>query len=196
VPAQLARNQDAATSRFRFRDAIPGVRGYERLAGPIAWLEKAGLLVRASLVESPSVPLSSHASENMFKLYMADCGLLGALAEIPPEVMLQYGYGTYQGYMAENFVAQELRAAGCHDLYFWQGRTSEIEFLLTSGRFAVPIEVKSGSVTRSRSLAVFEQKYAPHVSVVLSARNQRSSVPRYHVPVYAAGFVPELICQV
>jgi hypothetical protein len=185
VPAQLARNQQRTTSRFYFRDVVPGVRGYERLAGPIEWLESARLLLRCSMVEAPAVPLSSRASHNKFKLYMADIGLLGALSGIDPGVFLSFDFGSYKGYVAENFVAQELRAAGERELYFWQGRTSEVEFLLQQHGHITPLEVKAGTRTRSRSLSAYEQRYAPALGVIASARPGGRDDNRVYVPVYA-----------
>jgi len=32
--------------------------------------------------------------------------------------------------VAENFIGQELRAAGISSIYAWQGRTSEVEFVI------------------------------------------------------------------
>jgi len=62
VPAQLARMQDMQLPRFRFKDAVAGLAGYGRLSGPLDWLESAGLLIRASIVEKPAIPLSSRLS--------------------------------------------------------------------------------------------------------------------------------------
>jgi len=57
-------------------------------------------------------------------------------------------YGSYKGYVAENFVAAELRSAGVDELNSWKGASSEIEFLVpVEGLGAVPVEVKSGKNT-------------------------------------------------
>jgi predicted AAA+ superfamily ATPase len=187
VPVQLAQAQDGSATKFRFREAVSGIRGYEQLLGPLSWLEKADLLIRSSIVENAALPLAGYARENRFKLYLFDVGLLGALAGLAPVVFLQYGFGNYQGYVAENFVAQELRAAGLDRLFCWQGRTSEIEFLLAAGTEIIPWEVKSGRVTHSKSLTVYEQRHAPKTAVVLSARNNPGKGPRLQAPLYAAG---------
>jgi len=193
VPAQLARSQDGAASKFRFRDAVPGIRGYERLAGPLDWLERANLVMRSSILDTIGVPLSGFVKEPAFKLYFFDTGILNAMSGLPPEAILQYGFGSYQGYLAENFVAQELRAAGDEALYCWQGRTSEVEFLIATGSDVLPWEVKSGRVVRSKSLTVFEDRYHPEFSYVLSAKNEPSSGRRRHIPLYAAGVIRGLI---
>lgn len=186
VPAQLARGQDGNAPKFKFRGVVPGIRGYDRLAGPIDWLEAAGLLLRTSIVETPCIPLSAFAGENRFKLYLFDIGILGALGGIDPRVFLEYDFGSYKGYVAENFVAQELTASGAVSLYCWTGRTSEVEFLFQRGSAVIPLEVKSGRSTRSKSLDVFEDRYHPAESFVLSARNAHRRGSRLYMPLYAA----------
>ncbi|MDD4871346.1 MAG: AAA family ATPase [Kiritimatiellae bacterium] len=187
IPEQLALAQDASAPKFKFRESLPGVRGYERIAGPLDWLESAKLVIRTSIVNSIGTPLSSRRAENRFKLYFFDIGLLGAISGILPARILEYGFGTYQGYVAENFVAQELLASGIDSLYAWQGKTSEVEFVIEGEGGIVPFEVKSGRVTQSKSLGVFEEKFHPAHSYVLSARNVGQSNLRHYVPVYAAG---------
>ena len=187
VPEQLALAQDGSAPKFKFRGALPGVRGYERMAGPLDWLENTKLVIRASIVDSIATPLSSRRAENRFKLYFFDTGLLGAMSGIPAATILQYGFGSYQGYVAENFVGQELRAAGIASIYAWQGRTSEVEFVIETAAGVIPLEVKSGRVTQSKSLGVYEQRYRPSHSYVLSAANTHRRGIRHHVPIYAAG---------
>ena len=87
----------------------------------------------------------------------------------------------------------ELRAAGMASLYCWQGRTSEVEFIVETPAGPVPIEVKSGRVTRSKSLKVFEERYHPDRSYVLSGCNSASHANRRFVPLYAAGRLPGML---
>lgn len=187
VTQQLARAQDGSAPKFRFKDAVPGIRSYEQLASALDWLEKARLVLRTAIIERAEMPLAGFASENRFKLYFFDVGLLGAISDIKPAQMLQYDYGSYKGYVAENYVAQELRAAGVGALYCWEGRTSEIEFLLETTGGVIPIEVKSGLVTQLKSLKVFETRYQPRHSLVLSAKNVERRGSRLYLPLYVAG---------
>lgn len=185
----IGQTQDGSAPKFRFREAIPGLRGYEQLNAPMTWLEKADLIIRSLIVERAALPLSGYARENRFKLYFFDTGLLGALAGLAPAVFLKYGFGSYQGYVAENFVARELRASGSERLYCWQGRTSEIEFLVESENEIIPWEVKSGRITRSKSLTVYEERYQTKISFVLSAANFQQKGTRSLVPIYVAGML-------
>jgi hypothetical protein len=143
--------------------------------------------MRTSIVDVAERPLAGYAQENRFKLYFMDTGLLGAVSGISPSVFLQYGFGSYQGYVAENFAAQEFRAAGVRELYCWQGRTSEVEFLIEGPGGIYPVEVKSGRVTQAKSLSVYIERYHPARAYVLSARNTSEQNGRTGLPLYMAG---------
>jgi len=187
VPAQLARAQNGSAGKFKLREGIPGIRGYERLSAPLDWLECANLLIRTPIIDAAGVPLPGYVKENRFKLYFFDVGLLGASSGIAPATFLNYGFGSYQGYVAENFAAQELRAAGEKNLFCWQGRTAEVEFLLEREGEVLPVEIKSGWVTQSKSLKVYIERYRPPRAYILSANNiSQRNIVRY-LPLYAVG---------
>ncbi|MBC8312131.1 MAG: ATP-binding protein [Candidatus Marinimicrobia bacterium] len=187
VPTQLSNSIDGSSTKFKFKDVIPGVRGYERLVSPIDWLENANLLIRAKIISTNRVPLNAFSKDNIFKQYFFDVGLLGAISRLNPKEILDYEYGLYKGYMAENFVAQELKAKGESPCYCWVGKTSEVEFLLQTGDGVIPIEVKSGTVTQSKSLKVYEEKYRPSQSFVLSGKNISVNKKRRYIPIYFSG---------
>jgi len=130
-------------------------------------------------------PLCAYTKENRFKQYFFDVGLLGALSKLDPFVILKYDYGSYKGYLAENFVAQELVAADLSPLYCWEGKTSEIEFVLQTKFGFVPLEVKSGWVTQSKSLQVYNKSFEPKKRIILSAKNVQSKDSLLHLPLYA-----------
>ncbi len=188
VPAQLARELDGSVSRFKFKGVVPGVKRYERLVGPIDWLLKAGLIIKAHIACKGQLPFSAYAKENTFKLFLFDVGMLGAMSGLSPKVILDYDYGTYKGYFAENFVAQEFICSGESDLYSWKEKTAEVEFLREVDGDVLPIEVKSGSVTQAKSLKVFSEKYNPPYRTIMSAKELHveggSHIHRY--PLYLA----------
>ena len=124
-------------------------------------------------------------------IFLFDIGLLGTMLGIPPNVLLKEDYGTAKGYFAENFVAQELTAAGVRPLYSWTERNSEIEFLRVRNDKIIPVEVKAGTRTQAKSMQQFIRKYKPEEAVIISARptsQSSASVIRY-VPLYLAGSV-------
>jgi len=195
VALQLARTQNGTARKFRFKDALPGMRGYNRLSSPLDWLEKARLILRTSIVEKSETPLAGFARDNRFKQYFFDVGLLNAMNNTAPNHILNFDYGSYKGYVAENFVAQELRAAGIRELFCWEGRTSEVEFLLETPSGIIPCEVKSGRIRQAKSLKVFEERYHPELSIILSSENVKKHGSRWQIPIYAAGRLVSLLTR-
>ena len=189
VPAQMASGVDTQLPKYVFKDVIPGVRGYERMAAAIDWLQKAGLIVRLPIVNSGELPFLAHSSENFFKLALFDVGILGALAALPPQAILDYDFGSYKGYFVENFVLQQFIASGLDNLACWREGDSEVEFLAVSrSGAAIPIEVKAGLQTKAKSLGVFRQRYAPPYAILLSGvLGRREQAGVYRWPIYTAG---------
>ena len=194
IPSQLAREQDGTATKFKFKGVIPNVKGYSRLADTIDWLQAAGLILRIPISNSGNLPLKAFTDENSFKLYLYDVGILGALSSLEPSVILNYDYGTYKGYFAENFIAQEFTCAmGQPDeIFAWKKAKSEIEFLRVVKDSVIPIEVKSGWNTRSRSINVFIEKYDSPYGIIFSAsdftQNQKNKIRR--LPLYLASRFP------
>lgn len=195
VPTQLASNYDTSTNRFRFKDIMPTVNRYRQLVNVIDWLEAAELVIRLPIVGPFEQPINAYTKDNLFKLMMFDIGLLGAMNTIDPSLILNYDYGTYKGYFAENFVGQQLIAQTSRPLFNWQENRSEIEFLLSHYGEVIPIEVKSGKVTRAKSLEKYINKYNPQRSIILSANpphlNRNKSV--FHLPLYLVEKITEVI---
>ena len=74
----------------------------------------------------------------------------------------------YKGYIAENFVQNELIAKYSSPTYSWEYARSEIEFLFKHESGSIfPIEVKSGKRTRAKSLDVYVQRYQPEKTIKL-----------------------------
>ncbi len=194
IPEQLARNQDGSAGKYKFKEVIPGIKGYLRLSGPLDWLEKAGLTIRVKITSQALLPFSAYTKENIFKLYLFDVGMLGALSDLPPKTILDYDYGTYKGFFAENFVAQEFKTAGVDSLYSWNEKTAEMEFLREVDGKIIPVEIKSGWRTQTKSLKVFLERYHPPYAAVMSAHplkiNPSSRIHRY--PLYLASCFPRL----
>ncbi len=162
------------------------------MSGTIDWLITAGLILKAHIIEKVLLPLSAFKQENAFKLYFFDVGILGAVSRLSPKTVLDYDYGTYKGYFAENFAAQEFICSGIDELYCWREVTSEVEFIREIQGKIFPVEIKSGWVTKAKSLNVFAQKYSPGYRVIMSARNLKINVDRklHYYPLYVASRVP------
>lgn len=194
VPEQLSKAVDSSVKRYRFKDIIPGYSKFSQLEGPIDWLIQSGLVVPVSIVESPGVPLRSRKKSSMFKLFFFDIGLMGCMAGISASSIISQQYGSYKGFVAENYTAQELLSSGWSDLYAWRGKTSEIEFLLHKDEQIVPVEVKSGKrVSRAKSLRVYCDKYQPQEAVIVSASREKHEEGHHHMPLYKVGELRKLL---
>lgn len=192
VPAQLGRDQSGSAPKFVFKDVLPGIRGYERLAGAIDWLTAAGLVVRLPIANSGLLPFPAYEKESCFKLFIFDVGILGALSRLPVKSVLDYDYGTYKGFYAENFVAQEFRACRQDNVACWREGRAEVEFITEVDGAVIPVEVKSGWVTQAKSLKAFADKYHPPFSAVLSGRNLGADphLGKHYYPLYLASKFP------
>lgn len=186
VPSQLAISQNSSAKRFQFTGVVPGVDRYQKLSGAIDWLKAAGLVLPTHIINNAALPLSAFCKEALLKLYLCDVGLLGAMSDLPIQAILEQNYGTYKGYFAENFVAQEFMCHSDERLICWEQDRSEIEFLRVSGSSVIPVEVKSGSVTRAKSLQKFMTQYQTPFGVILSGAKVRvQAEPRvYGYPLY------------
>jgi predicted AAA+ superfamily ATPase len=133
---------------------------------------------------------------------MFDIGVLGSMLAMPPGLIMDFSFGTYKGFFAENFVAQELLATfgSARELltnHAWSEGNAEIEFILDSDLGVIPIEVKSGSRIRAKSLLSFIERYNPPMSVVLSSRmpseTQSEKTKLINLPIYLASAIGEQI---
>ncbi len=168
IPLQLQSNQDGSVRRFQFKDVIAKKKRYNDLSGPIHWLEQCKLLSKCHPIDTkPQVPLKQLAKENLFKLFYFDIGLLTSVLELNYKDIVDQQFD-YKGFIAENFVQNELVSHGYSPTYSWSEARSEIEFIirLPDGKLC-PLEVKSGKRTRSKSLGVYREKYQPELSFKL-----------------------------
>lgn len=190
VPSQLQQVQEGSTARFKFKGVVPGVSHYDRLSGAIDWLESAGLVMKVHVVNTGLFPFAGYSKENCFKLLLFDVGILGCMSELPPKMILDYDYGSYKGFFAENFVAEELIARGRSSLYSWQTPHNEVEFLIEIEGKAIPLEVKSGSLVKAKSLKIFSDKYHPPFALILSGQPLHIGELIHRYPLYLAGKIP------
>jgi len=120
---------------------------------------------RVSATRPSGLPLGASATERKFKAIMVDIGLMQHLSGLPVDVEFPRTdlLGIHQGAMAEQFVGQELMAAGQPDQYYWARRakssSAEVDYLIMLQGMIHPVEVKSGAAGRLRSLHMLLQQY-------------------------------------
>lgn len=192
VPEQLGLSQDGSARKFKFKNITPGIDRFAKLSNAIDWLETAGLIIKVYIAHQGLLPLRSYVQENTFKLFMFDVGILGAMSDLAPSTILQYNYGSFKGYFAENYVAQAFIAGQSGQLFSWSENSSEVEFLRQVEGNLIPVEVKSGWVTQAKSLRVYAEKYKPPYRVIMSGKkltiDNQAGVHNY--PLYLASQFP------
>ena len=183
---QLGSSQDESANKFKFKEAIPGIKEYNRIESALDWLIKTKLLIKCPIIKQAQTPLAAYAEYNKFKLFIFDIGILGAMSKLSPKAIMEYDYGTYKGFFAENYAAQELTASGISELYSWEGKESEIEFVIDIDGSIIPIEIKSGRQTKSKSMKAFTDKYHPKQRFIFSAKEAyiNSEDGFYGLPLY------------
>ncbi|MGK5084815.1 AAA family ATPase [Bdellovibrionota bacterium FG-1] len=176
---QLGRMQDASVKKFQFSDVIPKRKGFESIDGPLTWLEKSRLIIKTYMANRFEQPIKAFTQTNYFKAYLFDTGILNCMLDVPIENLFSESLGTYKGYLAENFVAQELFATLDRPLMGWTEGESEVEFVVSRGADLCPIEVKASSRTRrAKSLDSLIRKYHPPMSIKATGQNRSFAAQR------------------
>lgn len=181
IPAQLAK--DKKTFQYNLIEEGARKRKYET---PIDWLISSDMIAVSSKVKKPEIPLKVYVDDEMFKLYLSDVGLLSTVTEINyPDVILDRPF-EYKGAITENYIAEEFKARDI-SLYYWTyGRNAKVDFVIYNNDGIIPVEVKSGSNTKSTSLNIYMKEHKPKYAIRFSTRNFGFENNIKSIPLYAA----------
>ncbi|WP_434939672.1 ATP-binding protein [Shewanella sp. HL-SH8] len=193
IPAQLSIVMDESVKRFKFKNVYQRKSRYSDFENAIHWLLRCRLALANYPIEgAPKSPLAAYKKDNMIKLFLFDIGLLSHMLGSSYKEIKQQSY-EYKGYVAENFVQQELTAMGVDPSYSWNDARAEIEFIMaTDEGDIVPVEVKSGKRTRAKSLTSYIEKCAPNKTFKLTGTQGSSLLEQTHVvmPLYYTQYLP------
>lgn len=190
IPSQIAKENQ----KFIYGLVKPGSRASE-FENALTWLEKTGLIYPVINISKPDLPLSGYEDRNFFKLYMIDVGLLCAKSLLPAKTLLEGNriFEEFKGSLTEQYVLQQLKTLDNTPVYYWTGRTSEIDFVVQKEDFVIPIEVKAGINLKARSLAVYQEKYHPLKSVRTSLADFKVNDNLYDIPLYLIENLEQII---
>jgi predicted AAA+ superfamily ATPase len=193
IPTQLSLVVDESVKRFKFKNVHERKSRYSDFETAIHWLKCCRLALANYPIEGqPKAPLAAYKKENMVKLFLFDIGLLNHMLGSSYKEIKQQHY-EYKGYIAENFVQQELTAMGIDPSYSWNDARAEIEFLLTmNDGDIVPVEVKSGKRTRAKSLASYIEKCKPSKTFKLTGTQGSPALEQTNIvmPLYFTQYLP------
>lgn len=131
-------------------------------------LEKTMLLKLIYPVTSPKLPFAPDLKKKP-RLHLFDTGLVNHSLGIEDELIAEkYLDNVYRGLIAEHIVGQELLGANFSvndSLEFWtrdkKESSAEVDYVVSYKGMVIPVEVKSGSTGKLRSLHQF-MDIAPH----------------------------------
>lgn len=201
IPSQLQKHE----KRFRIGTLGKGSRTRD-YANAFFWLEESRVANVCYAATEPNVGLLLNRDNARMKMYMADTGLLIAMAFNEKDIHQGQLYKKLmfdkleinKGMLVENIVAQMLRTAG-NELYFYSNSSTEsadrmeIDFLIrkpsvTSRHNISPIEVKSSTRYTLTSLEKCMRKYGSYLSTpyVLHSGDLTQKNGITFLPIYMA----------
>ena len=184
LPRHLAKEN----KKFVYGVVKKGFRGRE-LDDALQFLQDAGLVIKVPRISAPGIPLSAYADEGSFKLFCLDVGLLGALAGVESQTILEGNslFTHFKGAMAEQYVCQQLVSDCGFAPYYWSAEKSsgEIDFVVQINGSVVPIEVKAEENLKAKSLASFCKTHGLTNAVRFSLSGYREESWMTNVPLYA-----------
>lgn len=188
IPSQLARDN----KKFIYGALRKGARAND-FEIAIQWLVDSGLVHKVHRISKPVVPLKFYEDMASFKLFLLDCGLLGALSETPPEQILigDNVFEEYKGAFTENYVLQQLKSLPRTFVYYYSNDNStlEIDFVVQHEAHVIPIEVKAEENLRAKSLRQFVTDNAGLHGVRFSMSDYREQDWLTNVPLWAVRWV-------
>lgn len=184
IPSQLTRDN----KKFIYGALRKGARAND-FEIAIQWLVDSGLVHKVHRISKPVVPLKFYEDMASFKLFMLDCGLLGALSETPPEQILigDNVFEEYKGAFTENYVLQQLKSLPRTFVYYYSNDNStlEIDFVVQHEAHVIPIEVKAEENLRAKSLRQFVTDNSGLHGVRFSMSDYREQDWLTNVPLWA-----------
>ena len=184
IPSQLARDN----KKFIYGALRKGARAND-FEIAIQWLVDSGLVHEVHRISKPVVPLKFYEDMASFKLFLLDCGLLGALSETPPEQILigDNVFEEYKGAFTENYVLQQLKSLPHTFVYYYSNDNStlEIDFVVQHEAHVIPIEVKAEENLRAKSLRQFVTDNSGLHGVRFSMSDYREQDWLTNVPLWA-----------
>lgn len=194
IPSQIAKDNN----KFIFSHVKEGARAKD-LEDALEWLVSAGLVYKLNLVQTPQLPLESMKDNTYFKIYMADVGLLRKKSNVNYRTILNgdESFIQFKGAFSENYIMSELKCLGV-PAYFWRTKAdAEVDFISDYEGVLFPIEVKSATNTKAKSLQLFCKRFAPKLAFKASLKNVGDNMMEethiWNIPLYIFFRIKEYI---
>lgn len=157
----------------------------------IQWLVDAGLVYKVNKCTKPQLPLKFYEDFTAFKLYLCDCGLMGAMADTAAKDVLigDSVFTEYKGAFTEQYVLQQILSSGTSDIYYYSADDSrmEMDFLMQREGALLPVEVKGGTSIKSTSLHNYLMEHPGIQAIRYSMLPYKKQDFLTNIPLYAVG---------
>lgn len=180
IPSQLG-NQ---SNKFQYSKINSNARSRE-YENALNWLLSSTMVLKCRKLNSIQVPPNAFANDEYFKLYLSDVGILTSLLGIKYNEILLDNTFIYKGIIAENYIANQLKAND-FELYYWTSdNKAEVDFIIYTDDGIIPVEVKAGNKIQSKSLNNYINRFKPKYGIRLSTKNFGFENNIKSVPLYA-----------
>lgn len=187
--------------QFKYTKIDPDMRSRD-LKTALENLCYAGLINIVYATAASGLPLNSLVNEKKFKLLFLDTGLVKRVTNLDADILLKANLLLInRGSLAEQFVGQELLAYSSPfmeaELYYWSrekaSSRAEVDFVTNINTKIIPIEVKSGTTGRLKSLQIFMQEKNSDLGVRISQSPLALEKNILSVPLYMISEIKRLV---
>lgn len=184
IPAQLAKEN----RKYVYANIQKGARAKE-FETAIQWLCNCGIVIKVNRITKGAIPLKFYEEFSAFKLFVFDCGLMGALVDAPPSLILIGNsiFEEYKGAFTESYVLQQLLSNRNEAIYYFSADDSkqELDFIFQADEKIMPIEVKAEENLRAKSLRQFCLEHDGVTGIRISMSPYREQDWMINIPLYA-----------
>ncbi len=184
IPKQLSKEN----KKFQYSLVEKGSTS-TKYKGSLQWIEDAGIIARCHNLSITELPLDCNAENDVFKVYMQDCGLFISMLEDGTQFdVLQGNLHGYKGAIFENLIADIFTKMGRKLYYYRKDSGLEIDFVIRYKGECVLVEVKStsGNVKSTKTILKHPEKYHVYNAIKLGDYNIGKEGQLLTLPLYMA----------
>ena len=184
IPKQLSKEN----KKFQYSVVKKGSTA-SKYAGSLQWIEDAGIISRCYNLSATELPLDGNAQDDVFKVYMRDCGLFISMLEDGTQFdVLQGNLARYKGAIFENLIADMFTKMGRKLYYFHKNSGLEVDFVIRYKGECTLVEVKasSGNTKSTKTILAHPEKYHVNSAIKLGDYNVGRSGEILTLPLYMA----------
>lgn len=194
IPSQLAKEN----KKFVYNAVKTGARAKD-FEIALAWLRDSGLVYKIMKISKPNLPIKAYEDIDVFKLYILDVGLLGALSGLSAKTIIDSDkiFTEFKEALTEQYVLQQLKTTNINSIHYWTSKSyvAELDFIIQIENDIIPIEVKASTNLKAKSLTQYRKDYKPKYAIKTSLANFEINQGLYNIPLYLIGLVKIILSR-